>query len=856
VSVDIDYTPQPKQMLLHQCAANEILYGGSAGPGKAMPLDTPVLTPFGFRKLGELTEGCAITNPDGSVGKVVLVHPVSTHQAQHVYFSDGTSTVCSEEHLWQAHKSGRSRKIKNKRTFAQNEVVTTKTIKSWLDKGFNVLTETNMAVPFNRQCRWWKHDVDPYLLGVLLGDGHLGHKQISITSIDDMSTVLDSLGIEYSIHNKSKTEALAYTFTGKSRIEYIEKITELNLYGCKAAEKFIPDFYKYGAIDQRYEIICGLMDTDGTVDQNGYISFCTTSPKLAEDVAFVLRSLGSVVTISEKEPFYRNDDGEKIYCNKAYNLHIRHRNPEQLFTLKRKKERTRVNTGCVNKRITQIVAGDPVEMRCITVSNPNGLYIVNDFIVTHNSHALRMEGLIWCLRVPGLQVYLFRRTFPELEKNHILPSRTFFPEDVCSYKTRDRRWEFDNGSMLHFCHCQYEADVFQYQGAEIHLLLIDELTTFTEFQYDFLRSRVRCALRIPKKWRHKIPGIVCGSNPGGVGHQFVKKRWVDYLVPYKISKAPNKEGGMRRCYIPGLLGDNKILMETDPEYIHRLDALPEPYRTAYMDGDWDIFMGQAFMLSNKNHIIEPIPIPDNAPVYMTFDWGFGAPFSVGWWWLDADGRLYRFDEWYGWNGEINKGLRLEDSKIAVGIKKREYSQQVEKYQRQVRYAGHDCFSKKPDYNGGGQGKSTAEVFAEHGLYLTKGDANRDLKIRQFRERLKIPDDGTRPMVQIYSTCVNFIRTVGSLQSDQKKVEDIDTTGEDHQYDEACHIFMARPIGMQANSVKVESLAEMRIRMLEKGDLSSQYERDIREDIHRGYMEDVYSDFGDEYSVVKDFADTV
>jgi hypothetical protein len=297
-------------------------------------------------------------------------------------------------------------------------------------------------------------------------------------------------------------------------------------------------------------------------------------------------------------------------------------------------------------------------------------------------------------------------------------------------------------------------------------------------------------------------------------------------------------------------------METDPEYIHRLDALPEPYRTAYMDGDWDIFMGQAFMLSNKNHIIEPIPIPDNAPVYMTFDWGFGAPFSVGWWWLDADGRLYRFDEWYGWNGEINKGLRLEDSKIAVGIKKREYSQQVEKYQRQVRYAGHDCFSKKPDYNGGGQGKSTAEVFAEHGLYLTKGDANRDLKIRQFRERLKIPDDGTRPMVQIYSTCVNFIRTVGSLQSDQKKVEDIDTTGEDHQYDEACHIFMARPIGMQANSVKVESLAEMRIRMLEKGDLSSQYERDIREDIHRGYMEDVYSDFGDEYSVVKDFADTV
>ena len=65
--------------------------------------------------------------------------------------------------------------------------------------------------------------------------------------------------------------------------------------------------------------------------------------------------------------------------------------------------------------------------------------------------------------------------------------------------------------------------------------------------------------------------------------------------------------------------------------------------------------------------IDPIPVPEYAPIYMTFDWGFGAPFSVGWWWVDADGRLIRFAEWYGWNGEINKGLRLEDSRIAEGI---------------------------------------------------------------------------------------------------------------------------------------------------------------------------------------------
>jgi hypothetical protein len=134
------------------------------------------------------------------------------------------------------------------------------------------------------------------------------------------------------------------------------------------------------------------------------------------------------------------------------------------------------------------------------------------------SHALRHEALNWCLRIPGLQVYLFRRTYPELERNHILPSLIEFPRDTCTYRDGKRRWEFMNGSMIHFCHAQYEKDIFNYQGAEIHLLLIDELTTFTEFQYDYLRGRTRCALRIPEEHRHKIPGFVCASNPGGVGH--------------------------------------------------------------------------------------------------------------------------------------------------------------------------------------------------------------------------------------------------------------------------------------------------------------------------------------------------
>jgi len=442
------------------------------------------------------------------------------------------------------------------------------------------------------------------------------------------------------------------------------------------------------------------------------------------------------------------------------------------------------------------------------------------------SHALRQEALYWATRIDGLNVYLFRRTYPELEKNHILPSLAEFPIGYARYRDQKRRWEFPNGSIIHMCHSQHEKDIFQYQGAEVHLLLIDELTTFTEFMYDYIRARVRCTLEIPEEWNHRIPGIICASNPGGIGHEFVKRRWVDYVEPYAFRRASSREGGMLRSYIPGLLEDNKILMERDPDYIKRLDGLPEPFRTAYKEGNWDIFVGQMFYFQRDHHVCAPLPIPDNAQVYMTFDWGFGKPYSCGWWWADADGRLYRFGELYGWNGTVNEGIRQTDSQIAESIIEREIElglRHINKTptRKVLRLAGHDCWAKKPDYKGGGQGPTTMEVFARYNLYFSKGDPTRTLKIRQFHERLRIPDEG-RPMVQIYNTCKHFIRTIPLLQANSNDIEDVDTDMEDHVYDEACHIFMARPITPRIKP-KPQSSYEKRIDNLYKGGADS-YER--------------------------------
>jgi len=336
-------------------------------------------------------------------------------------------------------------------------------------------------------------------------------------------------------------------------------------------------------------------------------------------------------------------------------------------------------------------------------------------------------------------------------------------------------------------------------GQQYTEISIDECTTFPFFSQ--MVDKLKGSLRSPA-------GVACRmfgtGNPGGPGHQAVK----DYFglgtggVRPKTVIFKSLANGMResRVFIPSFLSDNKILCDADPAYVARLLSIQDPLlKKAWIDGDWDTFIGQAFTFSPDAHIIDPVPIPQEAPVYMTFDWGFGKPFSIGWWWVDNDGRIIRCMEWYGCTDIPDTGIRITDHEIAEGIKEREEKLHLFKGQLKLRLAGPDCFAKKPDYKGGGQGKSTAEVFSAHDIYLSPGDPSRSLKIRQFRERMAYKRDeitgkiADRPMLQVYSTCKSFIRTIPALCMDEMNPEDIDTDQEDHIYDEACHIVMARPV---------------------------------------------------------------
>lgn len=485
------------------------------------------------------------------------------------------------------------------------------------------------------------------------------------------------------------------------------------------------------------------------------------------------------------------------------------------------------------------------------------------------SYSLRHEALLWAQRIPGLQVYLFRRTYPEIERNHILQILSDWGDRYGKWSGTKKRYELPNGSKIHACHAQYDKDVMLYHGAEIHLLVIDELTTFSEWQYVYLRNRVRCTLPIADEYRHRIPGIVCGSNPGGPGHEFCKRMWVDFCrcnsrtanriragglpiyehvshstgenITYGLRDAPKADGGMTRAYIPALLEDNQMLMERDPGYVDRVRAMPEPYRSAYLDGDWDLFIGQMFNFNRRSHVCKPFPIPEHAPLYFTFDWGFGKPFSCGWWMVDQDGRVYRIGELYGWNGTPDTGLRYSDSEIAEKVIEKEialgfrtergyWSNPTEI----VRLCDPTCFSKKPDYKGGGQGESTADVFLKHQLILQPGDPNRVLKVRQFHERLRIPESGDMPMMMIFDTCAQFIRTIPLLQQDLHKPEDVDTKMEDHIYDESCHVLMARPISQEAPKKKKTEM-DLRIEHLQQRSKEHRDENYYIEQYHDSFM---------------------
>ena len=399
--------------------------------------------------------------------------------------------------------------------------------------------------------------------------------------------------------------------------------------------------------------------------------------------------------------------------------------------------------------------------------------------------ALIMDALFRCLKNPGTTAVIFRRSYRELEDTDIKEAQASYPDGLATYNAGRHEFVLVNGSKILFRHCENEADRFKYSGIEIQFLYFDELTSFEQTIYDFIKTRLRA-----KKSLGVVPIVRSASNPGNIGHGWVKKMFVD-AGPYMeiqeqeiYSETLHKSRKIRTQYIPALATENPFITE---DYIFELEQKPEALRKALLTGAWDAFEGQVFgewkddpshYADRKwTHVIEPFDIPADWPRYMGFDHGYSRPFSVGWYAMGPDGCLYRYREWYGCKPrQANVGIEITPVQISDGIIERE-QKEIEENIRVLRVADPAIFDKS-------RGDSVADQMApgymgrRQGVLFSKGDHARIPGLMQVHERLRFDENG-RPKLQIFNTCKEFIRTVPTLPYSMKKPEDIDSDAEDH-----------------------------------------------------------------------------
>lgn len=368
------------------------------------------------------------------------------------------------------------------------------------------------------------------------------------------------------------------------------------------------------------------------------------------------------------------------------------------------------------------------------------------------SYGQLVDALLYALEYSKSKQIIFRSTFADLEKSLIRTSMNFYPLSIASYNSSKHTWKFENGSIIDFGYIQYEKDVYQYQSAEYDVVRFDELTHFTEFMYTYLISRCRGANPYPKY-------IKSSTNPGGVGHNWVKERFIDIGVPNTIHTCELETGETTtRIFIPSLVQDNKFMLTYDPDYVKRLDALPEKERKALKYGDWDIFDGQFFSEFRRNiHVVEPFEIPKDWNIYFTMDYGLDK--LAGYWIaVDYNNTAYVFREVF----ESNLLVSEARDKIKAMTNEDIY----------MYLAPPDLWNRHKE-----TGKSTADIFADGDILLYKTNNDRIQGWLQVKEWLKVFKDEQgcdTSRLKIFSTCKNLIRCLPQLQHDDKKIGDVAT----------------------------------------------------------------------------------
>ena len=414
------------------------------------------------------------------------------------------------------------------------------------------------------------------------------------------------------------------------------------------------------------------------------------------------------------------------------------------------------------------------------------------------SWGIRTKAILLCEKHAGITVMIVRKTYPELIANHVKPLKGILmvgtPKAAAYYNESQKEMRFPNGSQILFRYCDTDKDLDRYQGTEVDVLFIDEATQFSEYQLKVLVACVRGVNSFPKR-------IYYTCNPSGQGMGYIKRLFIDRK--FKAGEDPEDYS-----FIQSLVTDNKALLKAQPDYLKQLEALPPKLKEAWLNGRWDVFEGMYFeefrdtpdpqacydagisiedaQLEHRwTHVIEPFEIPAGWKIYRSYDWGYGKPFSVGWWAVDYDGCAYRILELYGCTQTPNEGVHWSNKQQMDKI------QEIEREHRWLKGKTIQGVAD-PSIWDGSHGISCAEEADKHGIWFEKGINDRIAGWMQVHERLKFDEDG-KAMMYFFSNCKAIIRCMPLMMYDKYKVEDLDTTLEDHCLDECRYFCMMRPI---------------------------------------------------------------
>lgn len=369
------------------------------------------------------------------------------------------------------------------------------------------------------------------------------------------------------------------------------------------------------------------------------------------------------------------------------------------------------------------------------------------------SHISRIKMCLLAFNYPGIQILLLRRTLKELRDNHILPLQKML-KNIAIYKDNTKEFIFPNGSRIVLGYCDTEKDVLQYQGQAYEVIVMEEATHFTEFQFQTLTESNRMSGNLKKEF---VPRMYFTCNPGGVGHSWVKRLFID--KDYKTTETPDDYK-----FIPSLVFENKYIMEKDPNYVKVLENLPEDRKQAMLYGNWDVFDGQFFREFNRNiHVIDPFEIPLEWNRYIAMDYGLDM-FAVLFVAVDTKGKAYVYNE-------------IHKSDLIVSDARQTLKSIMRNHKYKAIYAPPDLWNRNRD-----TGKSTAELFFEGGIDLTKASNDRKagwLNVKEWLKIKKVKNEQTGEVyddsdIKIFSNCINLVRCLPQLQHDEKDPNDVAT----------------------------------------------------------------------------------